>query len=309
MDVRAAVEWRATNGLPAGSAGIARLAARIEASAVVLSAEAAERGITITAARKPAGRSRAPRREVADHLAWFESVVWSSRLRLVEVKAALEAFGRVERPGDAEARVVRYLADLTPLRVQLVRLSRKDLRRAMEETARQLDALDVHLASAAALLGDPGPAGAADEGAGGAGGAGEAPEDDAAAFERISADLLDRGGGGMSLREAAGALGTSKQALHKRIHAGTALGMMRGREIVVPRVQFAEEGGKVVGFLPGIAEVLATFREAGERGWGALQFLVEQDPNLGRAPVQALREGRVEAVVQAARAYLGLDEG
>lgn len=306
MDARAAVEWRATNGLPAGSAGIARLAARIEASAVVLSAEAAERGITITAARKPAGRSRAPRREVADHLAWFEAVVWSSRLRLVEVKAALEAFGRVERPGDAEARVVRYLADLTPLRVQLVRLSRKDLRRAMEETARQLDALDVHLASAAALLGDPGPAGAADEGAGGAG---EAPEDDAAAFERISADLLDRGGGGMSLREAAGALGTSKQALHKRIHAGTALGMMRGREIVVPRVQFAEEGGKVVGFLPGIAEVLATFREAGERGWGALQFLVEQDPNLGRAPVQALREGRVEAVVQAARAYLGLDEG
>jgi hypothetical protein len=306
MDVRAAVEWRATNGLPVGFAGIARLAARIEASAVVLSAEAAERGITITAARKPAGRSRAPRREVADHLAWFEAVVWSSRLRLVEVKAALEAFGRVERPGDAEARVVRYLADLTPLRVQLVRLSRKDLRRAMEETARQLDALDVHLASAAALLGDPGPAGAADEGAGGAG---EAPEDDAAAFERISADLLARGGGGMSLREAAGALGTSKQALHKRIHAGTALGMMRGREIVVPRVQFAEEGGKVVGFLPGIPEVLATFREAGERGWGALQFLVEQDPNLGRAPVQALREGRVEAVVQAARAYLGLDEG
>ncbi len=306
MDVRAAVEWRATNGLPAGSAGIARLAARIEASAVVLSAEAAERGITITAARKPAGRSRAPRREVADHLAWFEAVVWSSRLRLVEVKAALEAFGRVERPGDAEAGVVRYLADLTPLRVQLVRLSRKDLRRAMEETARQLDALDVHLASAAALLGDPGPAGAADEGAGGAG---VAAEDDAAAFERISADLLARGGGGMSLREAAGALGTSKQALHKRIHAGTALGMMRGREIVVPRVQFAEEGGKVVGFLPGIPEVLATFREAGERGWGALQFLVEQDPNLGRAPVQALREGRVEAVVQAARAYLGLDEG
>ncbi len=306
MDVPAAVEWRATNGLPAGSASIARLAARIEASAVVLSAEAAERGITITAARKPAGRSRAPRREVADHLAWFEAVVWSSRLRLVEVKAALEAFGRVERPGDAEARVVRYLADLTPLRVQLVRLSRKDLRRAMEETARQLDALDVHLASAAALLGDPGPAGAAGEGAGGAG---EAPEDDAAAFERISADLLARGGGGMSLREAAGALGTSKQALHKRIHAGTALGMMRGREIVVPRIQFAEEGGKVVGFLPGIPEVLATFREAGERGWGALQFLVEQDPNLGRAPVQALREGRVEAVVQAARAYLGLDEG
>jgi hypothetical protein len=306
MDVRAAVEWRATNGLPAGSASIARLAARIQASAVVLSAEAAERGITITTARKPAGRSRAPRREVADHLAWFEAVVWSSRLRLVEVKAALEAFGRVERPGDAEARVVRYLADLTPLRVQLVRLSRKDLRRAMEETARQLDALDVHLASAAALLGDPGPAGAADEGAGGAG---VAAEDDAAAFERISADLLARGGGGMSLREAAGALGTSKQALHKRIHAGTALGMMRGREIVVPRVQFAEEGGKVVGFLPGIPEVLATFREAGERGWGALQFLVEQDPNLGRAPVQALREGRVEAVVQAARAYLGLDEG
>lgn len=299
-------EWRAAGDLPAGSAGIARLAARIEASAVVLSAEAAERGITIALGRKPAGRPRAPRRRTADHLAWFESVVWSSRLRLVEVKAALEAFGRMERPGDAEARVVRYLADLTPLRVQLVRLSRRDPRRAMEETARQLDALDVHLASAAALLGDPGLADVPDEEAGG--GATEALDDGAAAFERVSAELLDRGGGGMSLREAADALGTSKQALHKRIHAGTALGMMRGREIVVPRAQFADVDGKI-GLLPGIPEVLAAFRAAGERGWGALQFLVERDPNLGRPPIDALREGRVEAVVQAARAHLGLDEG
>lgn len=299
-------EWRAAGDLPAGSAGIARLAARIEASAVVLSAEAAERGITIALGRKPAGRPRAPRRRTADHLAWFESVVWSSRLRLVEIKAALEAFGRMERPGDAEARVVRYLADLTPLRVQLVRLSRRDPRRAMQETARQLDALDVHLASAAALLGDPGLADVPDEEAGG--GATEALDDGAAAFERVSAELLDRGGGGMSLREAADALGTSKQALHKRIHAGTALGMMRGREIVVPRAQFADVDGKI-GLLPGIPEVLAAFRAAGERGWGALQFLVERDPNLGRPPIDALREGRVEAVVQAARAHLGLDEG
>lgn len=300
------LEWRAAGDLPAGSAGIARLAARIEASAVVLSAEAAERGITIALGRKPAGRPRAPRRRTADHLAWFESIVWSSRLRLVEIKAALEAFGRMERPGDAEARVVRYLADLTPLRVQLVRLSRRDPRRAMEETAKQLDALDVHLASAAALLGDPGLADAPDEEAGG--GAVEAPDDGAAAFERISAELLDRGGGGMSLREAADALGTSKQALHKRIHAGTALGMMRGREIVVPRAQFADGDGKA-GLLPGIPEVLAAFRAVGERGWGALQFLVERDPNLGRPPIDALREGRVEAVVRAARAHLGLDEG
>ena len=305
MDVQG-LEWRAAGDLPAGSAGIARLAARIEASAVVLSAEAAERGITIALGRKPAGRPRAPRLRTADHLAWFESVVWSSRLRLVEIKAALEAFGRMERPGDAEARVVRYLADLTPLRVQLVRLSRRDPRRAMEETARQLDALDVHLASAAALLGDPGLADVSHEEADG--GALEAPDDGAAAFERISAELLDRGGGGMSLREAADALGTSKQALHKRIHAGTALGMMRGREIVVPRAQFTDGDGKI-GLLPGIPEVLAAFRAAGERGWGTLQFLVEQDPNLGRPPIDALRKGRVEAVVQAARAHLGLDEG
>ena len=53
------LEWRAVGDLPAGSAGIARLAARIEASAVVLSAEAAERGITIALGREPAGRPRA----------------------------------------------------------------------------------------------------------------------------------------------------------------------------------------------------------------------------------------------------------
>lgn len=306
MGVRAAEEGWTAGDLPAGSAGIAYLAARIEASAVVLSAEAAERGIAIAVGGEPAGRPRAPRRQTADHLVWFESVVWSSRQRLVEVKAALEAFGRVGRPGEAEARVVRYLADLTPLRVQLVRLSRKDLRRAMEETTRQLDALDVHLASAAALLGEPGLAGAADEQAGEAAGGGSA--DDAAAFERITADLLDRAGGGMSLREAADALRVSKQALHKRIHAGTALGMMRGREIVVPRIQFADEGGGL-GVLPGMPELLAAFREAGERGWGILQFFVDQDPNLGRPPIDALRDGQVRAVVQAARAHLGLDEG
>lgn len=296
------ITQHAAQDLPAGYAGIARLAAGIEASAVMLSAAAAERGITIARGKKPVGWLRAARRNAAGRSEWFDAVVWSSRLRLVEVKAALRAFGSAGQPGEAEAQVVRCLADLTPLRVHLLRLSRKDLRRAMEETAKQLDALDVHLASAAALLGDPSLADVSgDEVA-------AAPADDAAAFERVSGELIERSGGGLALREAASLLGTSKQALHKRIHLGTALGMMRGRRIVVPRAQFVQAAGKAE-VVRGIPEVLAVFREGQERGWGALQFLVGQDPNLGRPPIDALREGQVEAVVHAARAHLGLDEG
>jgi len=38
------------------------------------------------------------------------------------------------------------------------------------------------------------------------------------------------------------------------------------------------------------------------------QFLVEPDPNLGAAPISALRDGRAEAVEHAARAFLRTEE-
>ncbi len=113
----------------------------------------------------------------------------------------------------------------------------------------------------------------------------------------------------MSLTEAAKALGVTRQALHKRIHANGALGMMLGGRIVVPRVQLVEKDGKTV-VLEGIEKVARAFAEAEAGAWGALQFLVEPNPNLnGTRPMDALREKRIREVEQAARGYLGLDEG
>ncbi len=70
-------------------------------------------------------------------------------------------------------------------------------------------------------------------------------------FSDIRADLLKRAGGGLSLTEAAKRLGISRQALHKRIKAGTALGMMDGSELVLPRVQWVGHGDQL-SFVPGL---------------------------------------------------------
>jgi hypothetical protein len=129
--------------------------------------------------------------------------------------------------------------------------------------------------------------------------------DDESRFAQISAELLERAGGGMSLTAAAKMVETSRQALHKRITKGTVLGLMRGGELVIPRAQWIEKNGKTA-VMAGIAEVLAEFSVAGR--WSALQFLVEPDPNLAATPLVALAQGKVAEVVHAARAYLGADE-
>lgn len=125
-------------------------------------------------------------------------------------------------------------------------------------------------------------------------------------FAEITSDLLERAGGGASLTEGARLLGISRQALHKRIKAGSALGIMDGQKLVFPRLQWVQRG-QGMEQVAGLSELLPLFDEAG--GWSALQFLIEIDPNLSEPPIDALRAGRVADVVAAARAYLGLDEG
>jgi len=119
--------------------------------------------------------------------------------------------------------------------------------------------------------------------------------------------LLQRAGGGLSLTEAAKLLGTSRQALHKRVITGSALGMMDGAELVLPKFQFVEEENRT-SILEGLAKVIRLFDASRVGRWSALQFLLEQDPNLAVAPVQALRTGEVQKVVDAAAAYLDADE-
>jgi hypothetical protein len=81
---------------------------------------------------------------------------------------------------------------------------------------------------------------------------------------------------------------------------------MDGNELVLPKAQWFDEKGSRK-FLPGLTKVLRLFRPVGE--WSALQFLVDTDPNLATSPRAALMDGRIDEVLNAARAYLGMDEG
>ena len=74
---------------------------------------------------------------------------------------------------------------------------------------------------------------------------------------------------------------------------------------MLPRAQFIEHDGKYE-VVPKLGDVLKIFNVAGL--WSALQFLIEPDSNLADIPLRALIAGRTEAVVHAARAYLGDDE-
>lgn len=128
-----------------------------------------------------------------------------------------------------------------------------------------------------------------------------------ARFAEMTRLLLQRAGGGLSLTEAAKLLGTSRQALHKRVKSGSALGMMEGDELVLPKFQFVEKHDRT-SILDGLAKVIKLFDASRAGRWSALQFLIEQDPNLAMAPVDVLKTGEVQQVANAAAAYLDVDE-
>lgn len=128
-------------------------------------------------------------------------------------------------------------------------------------------------------------------------------------FALLRDEVLHKAGGSYSLTEAANGLGITRQGLHKKISMGAVLGMLRGGKLVVPKLQFHKAAAGRLSLIPGIEQTLAPFNEAEAGGWSALQFLIEHDPNLGAVPITVLRAGEVSRVVDAARAYLGLDEG
>jgi len=129
-----------------------------------------------------------------------------------------------------------------------------------------------------------------------------------ARFQKLSAALLDKAGGKFSLEEAAQHLSMSRKELNDKIRTDDVLGMMHGGALIIPKIQTVFNDGKLK-LLPGISDLLAIFSAAKAGQWMALQFLVEPDPNLARTPVEALKTGDVAAVLHAARARLGLDEG
>jgi hypothetical protein len=202
-------------------------------------------------------------------------------------------------PAEVEPLVLRaflVLCDLTPAGSQLRSLFITNRPRAFHELAQHLDIVTDQLKAAIQLAANLEPVQAGDELSG-----------DKLQLNAVQTDILQKAGEPLSLTSAAARLGISRQALHKRIQAGSALGLMRGSELVVPSAQFVERDGtsKIV---DGLSKIVALFDAAGAGRWSAIQFMTEIDPLLKAAPLDVLKRGDTDAAVVAARGYLGVDE-
>lgn len=110
--------------------------------------------------------------------------------------------------------------------------------------------------------------------------------------------LLESEGGTLPATAVAKLLGISRQAVNKRRRAGTLLAFPLGRRgFAYPLWQF-EDGAAVAG----LEEVLREL--SGEDPWMQARFFLHHHPHLdGERPLDALRHGRREEVVTAARSY------
>ncbi len=267
------------------------LICHVEGAAAFLKVAHAGDRVKIEPAEDTVGRASAA------HRGWYSSVLTKAAAQLRQIIIVFDQHpARGPRSG-AEIEAFRVLADLTTAGPQLQALVRRNRILAVKELAKHLDLVRQQFEATAALEDTLADA--------------EAPEGDlphsGASFEGINEALLERAGGSVSLTQATKLLGVSRQALHKRIAAGTALGMMIGKEIAVPKLQFSEKGGRRE-ILPGVGTVTKLFKDSEAGPWMALQFLADPDPNLGKSPIEALRAGDERLVEQAARAYLQLDE-
>ncbi|MGH7822043.1 MAG: hypothetical protein ACREQ9_19955 [Candidatus Binatia bacterium] len=110
--------------------------------------------------------------------------------------------------------------------------------------------------------------------------------------------LLEAEGGVLSAGEVADLLGISRQAVDKRRRAGKLIGVLRGRRgYAYPAWQFSD-GSR----LPNIERVLDALSR--HDPWMQLAFFLSGNTRLdGDTPLAKLREGEVEEVVKAARAF------
>ncbi|WP_050421228.1 hypothetical protein [Bradyrhizobium tropiciagri] len=115
---------------------------------------------------------------------------------------------------------------------------------------------------------------------------------------RIAQEDLRRSGGAYDLEQVRTLLrGISRQAVDKRVQEGSLLavpGPSNHRSF--PTFQFNVDGTVVEG-LKSVQDALPT-----NNPWTVLNFLAQPDDRLGgRKPIDLLREGKVELVVEAAR--------
>lgn len=268
---------------------IAQFQERMDRAAILLSCAFADSEVKDF---KTLGR-QSPIRSADPQLGWYASVVNSALTRFREVRNAL--VHRWTPTPEAELlyhEAFNCLVALTPAADELSRLRQLDPARASSELARLLDPIAEEIAATAKLH-------ASLSGEGGS---------EAERLEAAQKAILATAGDAWSLRQAAEALEVTKQALHKRVRAGTVLGVMLGSRLALPRVQFRQHGASTR-HVGGLGPIIKMFRDAGAGEWSALQFLVHLDPNLSARPIDALWARRTKAVQEAAAAYLGLGEG
>ncbi len=244
-----------------------------------------------------------PSRNVIAHAdgihAWYSTLVNSTFHRYRELRKAL--LHPWTPPAEVEPLTrlaFRLLSEITPADSQLRQLYKHDRSRALQELARQLDGVADQLKATVRLAADLETLDTQDED-------GPSP-DDPARLAAVQNEILSKAGEPLSLTAAAERLGMTRQGLHKHIVSGTALGLMRGSELVVPGAQFVTQNDRTK-IVKGLKNVVALFDSSGAGRWSALQFLVEPDPNLSGAPFEALKQGRIAETENAAKAYLNLD--
>lgn len=283
------------------SAAIRRFVCQVEGAAAYLTlAHSGEKRRSAPA--KAHARHTTPDDALRRDHGWHRSLVSMSASRLQGLVVVFVEHPVQGQGAQAEFEAFKMLLELTPAGPPLLALANRDKRRAYGELAKHMDLVCRQFEAAAALadsLTFPEPASSP---------AATTEEPACADFTAVRDALLDRAGGALTLTEAARRLGVSRQALHKRISAGSALGMMVDDEIVVPSLQIATGAGRAA-ILGGVGDVTKLFKSAEAGPWMALQFLVDPDPNLGRAPVEALRQGEIKPVLAAATAHLRCDEG
>jgi biotin operon repressor len=115
---------------------------------------------------------------------------------------------------------------------------------------------------------------------------------------QASRRLLDAEGGTLSAEEVGEVLGISRQAVNQRRQKGQLLALSVGRHgYAYPAWQLGREGT-----LEGLPEVLELLSE--EDPWMQARFFLTPSPRLDDArPLDLLREGRVNEVLEAARSY------
>ena len=110
--------------------------------------------------------------------------------------------------------------------------------------------------------------------------------------------LIDKHGGAFTAVKVAEALDISRQMVDKRRRAGKLLAVSTGRHgYRYPVWQFDESG-----VVPGLDDVLKVLSAHDE--WMQVAFFVSKDPRLAnRAPIDALKDGELDAVLDAAAVY------